>query len=426
MSFVPSRDLPALTDRSKSRERKCEEIGAGLYQIERALGAVEGDEEHYYLGGEASMSTSIDRSSQDDDENEEENTFELRHTKDWLTSVSCLRWLPVNVTEDVIEESENLILEDDQAVDEILRRAARLLAICAGKSASGKTRKVYHFTGLPQGQEDVNVRLQEQVLVDDSLGTRTWGAAPLLAKRLLQTHLQTGWKRFDDCEEEENETIRVMELGAGTGLVGLAVAQFIRNQQGRAHVYLTDYHADVLRNLQGNLEMNSWNQNADTKGLVEVEVLRLDWNDASVTNGPTEPFDMLIAADCIYEAEHAKLVKRMAERYLSQECQGRHSASNLHHDSVLSSKMFLLSPLRPTHQFELDSISSTFPVYTSSSSSSPRSKTDSLQLCITHQLEIIGHDDFGPPRLQNLASQDRKEGEKTTFHEYIIQWCRHG
>ena len=133
------------------------------------------------------------------------------------------------------------------------------------------------------------VRLEEQVLVEDALGARTWGAAPLLASLLLQKHLKYVVQR-----PSHSSSVRVLELGAGTGLVGLAVAQYFRQVHTKqAQVYLTDYHPDVLRNLHRNVELNGCASSSAQR--VQINVSALDWNDTPVKDFGG-PFDLLIAA----------------------------------------------------------------------------------------------------------------------------------
>jgi hypothetical protein len=131
--------------------------------------------------------------------------------------------------------------------------------------------------------------------------------------------------------------------------------------------------------------------------------------------------------DCIYEPDHAQLIKDMAERYLSKDGHSQKGSP-----PILPSKLFLLSPIRTTHQAETDSISKVFPRHSSSTVFDPAyrsSSTTTLRLCVTHQQELTGHDDFGPPRLHKGGgggNQSRKTGRKTAFNEYIVQWCRQG
>jgi methylase of polypeptide subunit release factors len=135
--------------------------------------------------------------------------------------------------------------------------------------------------------------------VEDSLGTRTWGAAPLLASIILRRHLSS---QMEICTTREDETegrrtMKVLELGAGTGLVGLAMAEFIKNAGGsKAEVHLTDYHPDVLKNLQGNVEENRWTL-MGSEALVSVHVSALDWSHPGSSNGDLDgKIDILIAA----------------------------------------------------------------------------------------------------------------------------------
>lgn len=60
----------------------------------------------------------------------------------------------------------------------------------------------------------------------------------------------------------------ILELGAGTGLVGLALAKFLNNQwkfvgNGKSRVVLTDYHPHVMKNLNHNVWLNGWNSSQD-------------------------------------------------------------------------------------------------------------------------------------------------------------------
>ena len=106
-------------------------IEEGLGHIAKALGALEGEEEHFWVDQ--------DRLGQGEgvggeEETDEEDGYELRFTKDWLMGVTCLRWLPVR--EGAIEEEDEERDDDgdEERTEEILRQAARLVAVCAGKS----------------------------------------------------------------------------------------------------------------------------------------------------------------------------------------------------------------------------------------------------------------------------------------------------
>ena len=86
---------------------------------------------------------------------------------------------------------------------------------------------------------NVVVRLHEPSLTSDHLGFKTWTSSVLLSRRLtsLQQYLP-------------QSQLRVLELGAGTGLVGIAAAC-----AWGAKVTLTDL-PDILPNLQMNTDRN--------------------------------------------------------------------------------------------------------------------------------------------------------------------------
>lgn len=206
--------------------------------------------------------------------------FELRHARTWLTLLikSGLSWLP--------DESD----AEGEEIAAVLDRTAELLSICAGKSgehrtdahlveatqltrptASGPSTRIYHFR--LGADSDVKVSIRDGTLTADALGSRTWGSAPLLSQRLIKPLCEA----LDDSAALA--PLRILELGAGTGLVGLALAEaarYLHSQvAGLRHVEiaLTDYHPAVLANLQHNAALNAWP--AEEDGAVRVK--RLDW-----------------------------------------------------------------------------------------------------------------------------------------------------
>lgn len=60
---------------------------------------------------------------------------------------------------------------------------------------------------------------------------------------------------------------RILELGAGTGLLSLACAKLLNS---KGEIVSTDYHASVLNNLRSNVRDN------DSENEITVEVL--DWS----------------------------------------------------------------------------------------------------------------------------------------------------
>ena len=96
---------------------------------------------------------------------------------------------------------------------------------------------------------------------------------------------------------------RVLELGAGLGAVGLTAAA-----SGAASVLLTDYDEDVLGFARQAAAENG------VGGRVTTE--RLDWSAAEgVPEGA--PFDLVLAADVLYDKENALHIAKLLPRLLA-------------------------------------------------------------------------------------------------------------
>jgi phospholipid N-methyltransferase len=145
--------------------------------------------------------------------------------------------------------------------------------------------------------DNVQIVLREPSLTGDNLGLKTWTSSLMLARRLssLRPYLPSG-------------ELHVLELGAGTGLAGIAAACIWKTQ-----VHLTDL-PEIVPNLQHNADQNS--------DLVQrfggaLSVLALDWSDAA--NAPqfkSQQYSVILAADPLYSAEHPKLLAETIDRWL--------------------------------------------------------------------------------------------------------------
>ncbi|RKP13962.1 putative methyltransferase-domain-containing protein [Piptocephalis cylindrospora] len=118
-------------------------------------------------------------------------------------------------------------------------------------------------------------------------GTTVWDSAKALAQHL---HALPGGLRGMRC----------IELGAGCGLVGLTAGAC-----GASQVHLTDLPSVVKSVLEPNLKRNLTNLKERNHG-VDLSVDALDWLNAPCLPVPLEeepdrPFDLIFAADCVYE-----------------------------------------------------------------------------------------------------------------------------
>lgn len=118
---------------------------------------------------------------------------------------------------------------------------------------------------------------------------------------------------------------RIVELGAGTGLVGLTIAKLLpRVGVAGAAVVATDYHPAVLENLRSNVAANFPEvKDDDGRGggsRPPVETCLLDWSapSAALSSPPLdEPADLVVATDVIYAPEHALWLRDCVARLLA-------------------------------------------------------------------------------------------------------------
>ena len=270
-SFVPSRDLPLVPQLRKriasgdlGPSEACSAICAGLCAVRRACGFTDEGVMEEWVWEPPETDAAPDVSAPHVESLED--TFETQYARGWLHAV--INWV-----------YGSGVAALDPQLDELAEACSAHLVLMAGQSAAGARERLYRFftsTAPPERAEDAvaSVQLREIPLVDDALGGRTWGAAPFLARRMMLDYARNGV-----------QPRTVLELGAGTGLVGLGLAAWFRNRPGQAtKVVLTDYHPAVLSNLQLNCEKNAMAQSVMLGGIggqmgVRVFVAKLDWRE---------------------------------------------------------------------------------------------------------------------------------------------------
>ncbi|KAK9364570.1 putative methyltransferase-domain-containing protein [Lipomyces kononenkoae] len=130
-------------------------------------------------------------------------------------------------------------------------------------------------------------------------GGKLWPAGELLSRYLIsarenETYLahEAVWK------ESAKRKIKIIELGSGTGLVGLALGNAYNLatrprtvEDVGVDIVITD-QANMLSLMADNVELN------DLQGIVSAEIL--DWG-ADLPENYTNPYpDVILAADCVY------------------------------------------------------------------------------------------------------------------------------
>jgi predicted nicotinamide N-methyase len=248
---------------------------------------------------------------------DESNTGSVHVDEDgvpgYLTSIvaSRLAWIPDEEIRESIWETASVRMSERAG------RAGELVSLYSRLHVTYYTSS-NHFTdniiALPSltrtfkiptstsSSSAVTINLHEPSLTSDNLGLKTWGSSYLLSKRLpsLSHHFSPV------------KALNVLELGAGTGLTGLAFAAIFP----KTNINLTDL-PEIVGNLASNAEANG--SILESIGS-SVCVNALDWNEtpmlsAYTDSSPIQPnseyeYDVVLAADPLYSPEHPALLTR--------------------------------------------------------------------------------------------------------------------
>jgi predicted nicotinamide N-methyase len=130
-------------------------------------------------------------------------------------------------------------------------------------------------------------RLRIQEDPEGGVGGSLWEAARALAS-LVENH------------GEKLKSKRAVDLGSGTGLIGLVMASY-----GALSVHLTD-RAEVLPLLRHNVARNGFADNDDDE--CRVECVELEWGCGDEVERVGAPVDFVVASECIYNMKYAPML----------------------------------------------------------------------------------------------------------------------
>jgi hypothetical protein len=262
--------------------------------------------------------------------------------------------------------------DDDSApnLESLVQSAAALLAICAGAASAGTRMRTYVLGGVRVQLTDVALRNNDF----GSVGAQTWGSACVLAEMIAQAPARFGLHGRGSAGGDGASllcpgggggaaAIRLLELGAGTGLVSLTIGKILETTYGnrdhsrRAEIVASDFYSLVLENLRLNIQRNFPSCDLDSDSApghnLSISAHFLDWADAAAaadcttrTSGPPfdVPFDEVFGADIVYELEHAAWINACLKRFLR-----------------LTGRFHLVMPLREVFARESASIERVFP-----------------------------------------------------------------
>ena len=168
------------------------------------------------------------------------------------------------------------------------------------------TRPVNRFqVQTDKNGSSIDVEIHVSRLRAENLNLKTWGSSHVLANQLHLLDL--------NAESLGQEEFQILELGAGTGLVGLSAAAI-----WKANVVLTDLDT-LVPGLFKNIEVN--NQMLAANG-ASAACGTLDWNKPSeltiyagdqrstpkTLNSALNKATLILAADTIYDEEHPRML----------------------------------------------------------------------------------------------------------------------
>jgi len=235
-------------------------------------------------------------SLEDNDDQDDEQNDGLKVTYgDMMTAKRIANdWLLKVISGDYIGNDE---------LDDPMDRAAQVLAHFSGRGGAGAITRTWHFEYLTRDgdKETMDIKVHEPTFIENDLGFKTWGSAPLLARKLIQDNL------IPDIGDA-----RILELGTGTGMVGLMCAKL-----GAREVYMTDYHPSVLKNVTRNVELNGC-QNVEVHKLDFFEIAGLTQRHATapIEAWENEQFDIVIGSDLLYEMDHALSLPHVVSKFM--------------------------------------------------------------------------------------------------------------
>jgi SAM-dependent methyltransferase len=295
----------------------------------------------------------------------------------------------------------------EDSEEALVQSAAALLAVCAGTASAGTRTRTYVLCG-------VRVQLTDVALRNDdfgSVGAQTWGSACVLAEMIAEAPDRFGVCCADDDDGGDGPQAgagiaRVLELGAGTGLVSLTISKILETSRERDSrragtvVVASDFYPPALENLKLNIQRNFPPEEDDgadpapSARNLSISEHFLDWEEAAdparALQAPfDEPFDEVFGADIVYELEHAMWIKACLKRVLRS-----------------TGRFHLVIPLREKFARESATVERVFPLVEDTHRETEVGPT----LCITQK--------------ENITCEAWPDGKgEVEYVHYTIQWA---
>lgn len=209
-------------------------------------------------------------------------------------------------------------IENEEEKEAVWEQASTRLSERSGRTGMGAIERPFGIPLRKDAEDDewVDIVLHEPALTADNLGLKTWASSYLLAKRLCMLALPERLLERVQLGGASQPTSKILELGSGTGLVGIAAAIVLRTS-----VVLTDL-PEIVPNLERNVAVNT--------ALVqshggELQTETLDWSSPNLRSGPAgaeypaHSFPLILVADPLYSTEHPHLLVKAIAYHFSRD-----------------------------------------------------------------------------------------------------------
>lgn len=166
---------------------------------------------------------------------------------------------------------------------------------------------------IKAADETIEIAITEVAVFGENLGLKTWGAAFILANQI------NNLSRYVRAYGNGDGSLSVLEIGAGTGLAGLAAAAIWKSD-----VVITDLPS-IIPGMEANIVLNA-ELFAKTGGRARCG--SLDWahperlagggSSQFEYNPQDNKFQVLLAADTLYSEDHPGLMAQTIFRWLAR------------------------------------------------------------------------------------------------------------
>ncbi|KAK6510287.1 hypothetical protein TWF481_005004 [Arthrobotrys musiformis] len=193
---------------------------------------------------------------------------------------------------------------------------------------NGYAVKTFTVPTDPSGSTTIAVKITEPNLSAQNLPLETWASSHILASLLRNINI----KFPTESNDKDIDVLPVLELGAGTGLVGISAGAVWRQP-----VILTDLEP-IIPGIQLNVDINTVGGGVlddDIMSGLKPESVRcgtLDWKSPSILSinadkriyfSSNSKAHVILAADTVYSEEHPGLLTDVIKNWLYVDSEAR-------------------------------------------------------------------------------------------------------